>query len=214
MKFVIALLSLVSVAYGGYLGGIAAPLAVGVANTGSSSVFRNQDNIGNYAFGYNEDHATGGTFRREQGGPGVQVGSYGLRDADGRLRTVNYVADAAGFRANIQTNEPGVDPSRDPAAVLINKGGLVGPIAAAPLVAPIAAPLAHGYGGYGGYGGYAGYAGHAGIAAPLAAAPILGASYSVNTHHVAAPIAHAAFAAPLAAPLAAGYAGYAGRIGW
>jgi hypothetical protein len=67
-------------------------------------------NIGNYAFGYNEDHATGGTFRRESGSHGVKVGSYGLRDADGRQRVVNYVADAAGFRANIQTNEPGVEP--------------------------------------------------------------------------------------------------------
>lgn len=78
-------------------------------------------NIGNYAFGYNEDHTTGGTFRRESGDAhGNKVGSYGLRDADGRLRIVNYVADALGFRANIQTNEPGVEP-KDPAATLINK---------------------------------------------------------------------------------------------
>jgi hypothetical protein len=84
----------------------------------------NYQNIGNYAFGYNEDHATGGTFRRESGAPGVQVGSYGLRDADGRVRVVNYVADAAGFRANIQTNEPGVEP-KDPAAVLINKAAAI-----------------------------------------------------------------------------------------
>ena len=48
------------------------------------------------------------------------VGSYGLRDIDGRTRVVNYVADAGGYRANIQTNEPGVEP-KDPAAVLINK---------------------------------------------------------------------------------------------
>lgn len=65
-------------------------------------------NIGNYAFGYNEDHSTGGTFRRESGDAfGTKVGSYGLRDADGRLRIVNYVADANGFRATISTNEPG-----------------------------------------------------------------------------------------------------------
>ena len=76
---------------------------------------------GNYQFGYNEDHATGGTFRRESGnGLGQVVGSYGLRDADGRVRTVNYVADALGFRANINSNEPGVEP-KDPAAVAINK---------------------------------------------------------------------------------------------
>ena len=50
------------------------------------------------------------------------MGSYGLRDADGRLRIVNYVADELGFRANIQTNEPGVEP-KDPASTLINKPG-------------------------------------------------------------------------------------------
>ena len=54
-----------------------------------------------------------------------------MRDADGRIRTVNYVADGLGFRANIQTNEPGVEP-KDPAAVAINKAAVV----AAP-VAPV-----------------------------------------------------------------------------
>ena len=82
-----------------------------------------QKGYGNYAFGYNEDHATGGTFRKEKGGPGVQVGSYGLRDADGRIRTVNYVADALGFRASVQTNEPGVDPHQAPAAASVNGAG-------------------------------------------------------------------------------------------
>lgn len=81
-------------------------------------------NFGNYAFGYNEGHLTGGTFRRETGdGHGNVAGSYGLRDADGRLRIVNYVADAAGFRADIKTNEPGVEP-KDPAHTAINKAGL------------------------------------------------------------------------------------------
>lgn len=75
--------------------------------------------LGNYAFGYNEDHASGGTFRKEQGGPGVQVGSYGLRDADGRVRVVNYVADALGFRASVNTNEPGTDGSQPAAATSI-----------------------------------------------------------------------------------------------
>jgi len=89
MKSAIVFLALVGYAYGGYVAGLAGP-AIGIVNTGSSAQFRSQDNIGNYAFGYNEDHATGGTFRRESGAPGVQVGSYGLRDADGRVRVVNY----------------------------------------------------------------------------------------------------------------------------
>lgn len=217
MKSAIVFLALVGYAYGGYVAGLAAP-AIGIVNTGSSAQFRSQDNIGNYAFGYNEDHATGGTFRRESGAPGVQVGSYGLRDADGRVRVVNYVADAGGFRANIQTNEPGVEP-KDPAAVLINKAAA---IVAAPAVAPLAAPVvAHSYA--------------APLAAPIAYAPQVASSYSVSTQHVApgpavvasyaapAVVSHS-YAAPLAAPLAApvyaaktlagpvvgGYGGYAG----
>ena len=141
---------------------------------------------GNYAFGYNEDHATGGTFRKEKGGPGVQVGSYGLRDHDGRMRTVNYVADALGFRASISTNEPGVDPKQDPAAADINGGGIAiaAPVLAAPAPAYAAAPLIS-----------KSYA-----AAPILAAPIAyGApsSYSVGIQHasIAAPILTKSYAA-------------------
>lgn len=97
---------------------------IGLASTGTSHVSRTQDSAGAYSFAYDENHATGGTFRRESGVPGAVSGSYGLRDADGRQRTVSYVADAAGFRANIQTNEPGVEP-KDPASVLINKAPAV-----------------------------------------------------------------------------------------
>jgi len=182
MKSAIVFLAILGYAYCGVVS--YAP-AVGVLNTGASAQFRNQDNLGNYAFGYNEDHATGGTFRRESGAPGVQVGSYGLRDIDGRVRVVNYVADAAGFRANIQTNEPGVEP-KDPAAVLINKAAAVvaAPLAAPLVAAPLAAPVvAHSY------------------AAPLAIAAPRVSSYSTVTQHVAGgPVA---VAAPFAAPLAA-----------
>lgn len=95
-------------------------------STGASSQYRSQDNVGNYNFGYNEGHVTGGTFRREAGdGHGNVAGSYGLRDADGRLRIVNYVADAAGFRADVKTNEPGVDSAKDPADTTVNKAALV-----------------------------------------------------------------------------------------
>ncbi|UYV73583.1 hypothetical protein LAZ67_10004167 [Cordylochernes scorpioides] len=188
-----------------------------VYGTGASSQFRTQDNLGNYAFGYDEGHLTGGTFRRESGSNGVKVGSYGLRDADGRMRVVNYVADAAGFRADIKTNEPGVEP-KDPAATLINKTPVaiaapalaVAPaaplalapaapalaVAPAPLAVAPAAPLLHA-------APYAPIA-HAASYAPIAhAAPYAPIAHAASIAH-AAPIAYAAPFAH-AAPLASGY---------
>ncbi|GIY51543.1 cuticle protein 14 isoform a [Caerostris darwini] len=120
---------------------------------GASEQYRTEDGLGNYAFGYNEGHGSGATFRKESGSHGVVAGSYGLSDADGRQRVVNYVADAAGFRADIKTNEPGVEP-KDPAHTAINKAGLVAAPAlayaaphlsyAAPIAAPAALHYAHG----------------------------------------------------------------------
>ncbi|XP_055934213.1 cuticle protein 14-like [Argiope bruennichi] len=89
--------------------------------TGDSSHYNSADNLGNYNFGYDESHVAGGSFRKESGDAyGNKYGSYGLTEADGRTRLVSYVADAAGFRADIKTNEPGVE-SKDPAATTINK---------------------------------------------------------------------------------------------
>lgn len=98
-------------------------------------------NLGNYAFGYDEIHTSGGSFRREQATNGGVTGSYGLRDADGRIRTVNYIADAAGFRVAITSNEPGVLP-KDSAGVLVNNGEVPpGPVADETLVVAPAAPV-------------------------------------------------------------------------
>ena len=164
----------------------------GIISTGASSQHRSEDGLGNYAFGYDEGHLSGGSFRRESGNAlGVKVGSYGLRDADGRVRTVNYVADAAGFRASVSTNEPGTAPSLTGAAsynapavaavpALAAAASYAAPVVAAPAYAAraYAAPLAH-------YG------------APLAA-PI--AHYRA---HLAAPVAH--YGAHFAARLAYGH---------
>jgi len=154
-----------------------------VLNTGSSVVSRSDDGHGNYAFAYKEQHASGGTSRQEKGGPGYQTGSYTLNDHDGRQRVVNYVADANGFRAKINTNEPGVDSKEDPADVSINGGGygLVGPAIgyAEPGYgygrgyAGYAAPEAYGYGGYGPLGSYSASIQHASYPARIVAAPLV-----------------------------------------
>lgn len=117
----------------------AIPAAV---NTGASSQYRSQDNLGQYSFGYDEAGATGGSFRHEKSDAyGNKFGSYGLRGADGKVRVVNYVADANGFRANVQTNEAGTEP-RNPAAVQMNQPlpvAVAAPVALAPAPVPVAA---------------------------------------------------------------------------
>jgi len=187
--------------------------------SGSSTVSRSEDGAGNYAFSYDEQHATGGSFRRESGAAGHAVtGSYGLRDADGRIRTVNYIADAAGFRASISTNEPGVEP-KSPADTLINGAAPVvaAPIVAepAPLLAAPAAPIiARAAPVVAAAPAFAAPAFAAPIAhAPVAHAPIQGYAYQSNVNHAiparvaAAPLLQPAFAhahaAPIAAPVAA-----------
>lgn len=63
-----------------------------------------------YSFSYDTEHEDGSTNRREESsdGSGTVRGSYGYRDADGLFRTVDYIADANGFRANVRSNEPGM----------------------------------------------------------------------------------------------------------
>lgn len=101
-----------------------APAVPAAVNTGASSQYRSQDNLGQYSFGYDEAGATGGSFRHEKSDAlGNRVGSYGLTGADGRVRIVNYVADANGYRATVQTNEPGTE-SRDTAGVAVNKAAV------------------------------------------------------------------------------------------
>lgn len=163
--------------------------AAAVVETGDSAQFRSEDNLGNYNFGYNEDHTSGGSFRREAGDAlGNVAGSYGLKDADGRLRIVNYVADDYGFRADIQTNEPGVEPE-DPSDVTINKGSAIVVESAAPgaIIAP--APVAA-------------------LPAPIIAAPAaktITTTYTASAPAVVAPVvsksAHV-FPPPAIAPVA------------
>jgi len=70
-----------------------------------------------YKFGYDVKDHHGQQYREETGnGAGGVKGSYGFTDARGVKRQVDYVADHAGFRAQVKTNEPGT-ANQDPAAV-------------------------------------------------------------------------------------------------
>ncbi|XP_053207984.1 uncharacterized protein LOC128392030 [Panonychus citri] len=73
-----------------------------------------------YDFGYDVKDKDGAqAFRKETGDAKSLKGSYGIRDVDGRLRIVRYVADEKGFRAKVETNEPGTG-SEDAANVYFN----------------------------------------------------------------------------------------------
>ncbi|XP_003748627.1 adult-specific rigid cuticular protein 15.7-like [Galendromus occidentalis] len=115
---------------------------------GHSNSFRKQDDHGNYAFGYDIKNGYGAVNgRKESGSHGAVVGSYYIGDVDGRHRSVHYVADKLGFRAQIKTNEPGTKTSYAAAAVYDSANGK----------APVALAYGAPYGAYGGYGGYGAY---------------------------------------------------------
>lgn len=130
-----------------------------------------------YKFGYeSQDEWGNAQSRHEQDlGDGVKTGSYGYRDALGIFRHVNYVADHAGFRAWVKTNEPGTVDSA-PAAAKIEKN----PEIIVKAVPTVAAPKA--------------------VIAPVAASPI--AVYAVTPAAVAvsAP-APVVVSAPVSAPI-------------
>ncbi|GFU26905.1 cuticle protein 16.8 [Trichonephila clavipes] len=139
-----------------------------------------------YKFGYSVKDHHGEQHREEAGnGAGGVVGSYGFTDARGIARQVNYVADHAGFRAQVKTNEPGT-ANQNPAAVQVisdapyanvaQPAAVVVPtvVDANPVLDARYAGLGYGAGyaglGYRGYGagyaglGYRGYgAGYAGL---------------------------------------------------
>ncbi|GIX79547.1 hypothetical protein CDAR_231501 [Caerostris darwini] len=106
-----------------------------------------------YAFGYSIKDHHGEQHRQEAGdGHGVK-GSYGFTDDRGVHRQVNYVADHAGFRAQVKTNEPGT-ANQNPAAVhMISNApyghGHAGHGVAAVVAAPVVLDGHHGHHGYG-----------------------------------------------------------------
>ena len=100
-----------------------------------------------YSFGYKIKDKHGEQHREETGdGAGHVKGSYGFTDERGIHGEVHYVADKAGFRAEVKTNEHGTAPLH-PAAVKMESsahpyfGGTgLGKIAAASFAPPAVAP--------------------------------------------------------------------------
>ncbi|XP_054716742.1 uncharacterized protein LOC129226168 [Uloborus diversus] len=87
-----------------------APKATPHRSSGSASVHSSvlrQEKVeapAPYAFNYD----TEGAARQEMAdGSGTVTGTYTVRQEDGSLRVVEYIADKDGFRANVKTNEPG-----------------------------------------------------------------------------------------------------------
>lgn len=77
-----------------------------------------------YEFGYKIADEYGNTQHRQESGDseGNKQGSYGYSDAYGLYRNVEYVADGYGFKAYVNSNEPGVG-NQDPADVKLEKSG-------------------------------------------------------------------------------------------
>ncbi|XP_022250382.1 uncharacterized protein LOC106466630 [Limulus polyphemus] len=171
--------ALVAVAHGGLLHGLAG---------GTSVASRRQDDFGNYAFNYDIVDPLGATNGRWEAGDGYgnTRGAYSLTDIDGRARRVEYVADGAGFRAVVKTNEPGTAPSAPAAAVVASsQPGVVahGPavvktvVAAPAIAAPVAAAPAFAAGVYGAPAYGAGVYGASVYGAGLYGAPAYGAGF-------------------------------------
>ncbi|XP_040357390.2 cuticle protein 16.8-like [Ixodes scapularis] len=81
-----------------------------------------------YTFSFDNTDEFGTRLTRQETGDEFngKVGSYSYTDADGVHRTVNYIADAAGFRATVDTNEPGTKTS-EPADAATVSAAVEGP---------------------------------------------------------------------------------------
>ncbi|EEC04675.1 cuticular protein, putative, partial [Ixodes scapularis] len=106
-----------------------------------------------YQFGYDAQGPDGSSSRQETSdGSGRVQGSYTITTADGLQRKVKYAADEGGFRARVDTNEPGTT-NDSPADVTLQSSAP----SPAELSAQYTASRGYGRGG-GGYGG-GGYGG-------------------------------------------------------
>ncbi|KAH7962030.1 hypothetical protein HPB52_014000 [Rhipicephalus sanguineus] len=93
-----------------------------------------------YSFSYDTTDEFGTRLTREESGDANnnKVGSYSYTDANGISRTVKYTADAEGFHATVETNEPGTKSS-NPADALYTSAAVE--VAPAPAAAVVAKPV-------------------------------------------------------------------------
>ncbi|KAM7301845.1 cuticle protein 10.9-like isoform X2 [Ixodes scapularis] len=102
-----------------------------------------------YSFAYDNTDEFGTRIAHEESADSnnARVGSYTYSDASGIARTVKYTADASGFHATVETNEPGTKSSA-PADVQYASSAVEGPAPVA-VKAPVtvhavhAAPVVH-----------------------------------------------------------------------
>ncbi|CAN7982771.1 unnamed protein product, partial [Ixodes pacificus] len=112
-----------------------------------------------FSFGYDtvDEFGTKLFHKEDSDARNSRTGSYGYTDANGLFRRVNYVADAGGFRASVDTNEPGTAPGQSADAVFNANPVVSGPGARAPGTVGASAYGTAATPGYG-YGGKYGYA--------------------------------------------------------
>uniref|UniRef100_V5H682 Putative cuticle protein n=1 Tax=Ixodes ricinus TaxID=34613 RepID=V5H682_IXORI len=91
-----------------------------------------------YSFAYDNTDEFGTRIAQEESADAnnARVGSYTYSDASGITRTVKYTADASGFHATVETNEPGTKSS-NPADVQVASSAVEGP---APVVVKAVQP--------------------------------------------------------------------------
>ncbi|CAN7996600.1 unnamed protein product, partial [Ixodes hexagonus] len=92
-----------------------------------------------YSFGYDNTDEFGTRVTRQETGDANnnKVGSYSYVDPNGITRAASYVADAFGFRVNIETNEPGTKTSAPADASIVSSAD----VAPAPVVVKAADPV-------------------------------------------------------------------------
>lgn len=91
-----------------------------------------------YSFNHDTTDEFGTRITHEETGDenNHKVGSYSYTDPNGITRTVRYVADAGGFRATVETNEPGTKTSNPADAPFLSNA--VEPPPAPPAAKPAA----------------------------------------------------------------------------